>query len=215
MPVITASASLLGTVVGGVVTYWASRRNFEIASEVGRVGNLRRKVGKAAIRFISSLNDPSVIDPAIERVTQRWGPAASALLSARTDEELAAVARTIDPSITAGTDRGVILYQLFRDTGVLDESDSYTRPSLSGLRLIAPEDVARSAHRVLFRHFALRLTVAVAPDAADPARDAMNREINDFFNRVRHYMSVEDVEFDYIDEEYLSAMFPALQAATR
>ena len=40
----------------------------------------------------------------------------------------------------------------------------------------------------------------------------MNREINDFFNRVRHYMSVEDMNFDYIDQEYLSVMFPALQA---
>jgi hypothetical protein len=56
------------------------------------------------------------------------------------------------------------------------------------------------------------LTVTLAPDATDPARDALNREINDFFNRVRHFMSVEDMNFDFIDEEYLSDMFPALRA---
>jgi hypothetical protein len=56
------------------------------------------------------------------------------------------------------------------------------------------------------------LTVTLAPDATDPARDALNREINDFFNQVRHFMSVEDMNFDFIDEEYLSDMFPALRA---
>ena len=212
IPAITASASLSGTIVGGLVTYWASIKNFEVTSEADRVRNLREKVREGAIGFIASLADNSRLDPAVERIGRRWGPAATDLLTARTDDDLAAAAKAIDPAIETGAGRGSILYQLFRNTGVLDESGSYTKASLSELRLLAPEDVAKSAHRVLFRHFALQLTVALAPDATDPARDALNREINDFFNRVRHYMSVEDMNFDYIDQEYLSVMFPALQA---
>ncbi len=179
-----------------------------MTSEVARVQNLRRRVGKAAVGFIASLADTSMFDPAIDRVNQRWGKAASAVLTARTDEELADAARTIDPTIKTDTDRGAILYQLFRNGGLLDECGFYSRSSLSGLRLLAPEDVARSAHRVLFRQFVLQLTVALAPDATDSARDALNREINDFFNRVRHYMSVKDIEFDFIDMEFLADMLP-------
>lgn len=208
VPVITASASLSGTIVGGLVTYWASRRNFQMTSEVARVQNLRRRVGKAAVGFVASLADTSMLDPAIDRVTQQWGAAATAVLAGGTDEELAAAARSIDPTIKTDTDRGAILYQLFRNSGVLDESGFYSRSSLSGLRLLAPEDVARSAHRVLFRQFVLQLTVALAADATDPARDALNREINDFFNRVRHYMSVKDIEFDFIDKAFLASMLP-------
>jgi len=132
------------------------------------------------------------------------------MIAAKTDDELASAARVIDPTIKADADRGAILFHLFRNSSVLDASYSYAMQSLSELRLLAPEDVAKSAHRVLFRNFALRLTSTLAPDKADPARDALNREINDFFNRVRHFMSVEDMEFDFIDPEYLSGMFPAL-----
>jgi hypothetical protein len=209
IPAITASASLSGTIVGGLVTYWASRKNFEITSESDRVSNLRAKVREGAIGFIGSLADHKP-QPVIDRIVERWGPAAASLLTAQTDQQLAEAARAIDPDIQIGADRGAILYQLFRNTGVLDESDSYGVKSLSELRLLAPEDIAKSAHRVLFRNFALRLTATLAPDKADPARDALNREINDFFNRVRHFMSVEDMEFDFIDPEYLSSMFPAL-----
>ena len=209
IPAITAGASLSGTIVGGLVTYWASRRNFEVSSEVDRLRNLREKVREAAIGFIASLPDHTS-EATIDRIVQRWGAAASALITAKTDDELVKVARSIDPAIRADADRGAILYQLFRNTGVLDGSYSYSMQSLSELRLLAPEDVAKSAHRVLFRNFALRLTATLAPDATDPARDALNREINDFFNRVRHFMSVEDMNFDFIDAEYLSGMFPAL-----
>jgi len=52
IPAITASASLSGTIVGGLVTYWASRKNFQIESETDRVSNLRAKVREAAIEFI-------------------------------------------------------------------------------------------------------------------------------------------------------------------
>jgi len=176
------------------------------------VRNLREKVRESAIGFISSLTDHTS-QPVVDRIVDRWGgAAATALITAQTDDELAEAARAIDPAIKAGTGRGAILYRLFRNTGVLDESGSYALKNLSELRLLAPEDIAKSAHRVLFRNFALQLTFTLAPDATDPARDALNHEINDFFNRVRHYMSVEDMNFDFIDEEYLSGMFPALRA---
>jgi len=209
VPAITAGASLSGTVVGGLVTYWASRRNFEESSEVDRLRNLREKVREAAIEFIASLPERTS-EAVIDRIVQRWGAAAGAMIAAKTDDELASAARVIDPTIKADADRGAILFHLFRNSSVLDASYSYAMQSLSELRLLAPEDVAKSAHRVLFRNFALRLTSTLAPDKADPARDALNREINDFFNRVRHFMSVEDMEFDFIDPEYLSGMFPAL-----
>ena len=67
IPAITASASLSGTIVGGLVTYWASRKNFEISSEVDRVRNLREKVREGAIGFIASLADQSMMDPAVSR----------------------------------------------------------------------------------------------------------------------------------------------------
>lgn len=212
IPAITASASLSGTIVGGLVTYWASRKNFQITSEADRTRRLREKVREASIDFIASLADDSMMDPAVERITQRWGPAATGLLTARTDDDLAAAAKSIDPAIETAGGRMAILYHLFRNTEVLDQAGSYSRVSLSRLRLLAPEEIARSAHRVLYRNFALQLTVALAPDATDTARDALNGEINDFFNRVRHFMSVKDMTFDYIDEEYLSLMFPALEA---
>jgi len=212
IPAITAGASLSGTVVGGLVTYWASRRNLEVSSEVDRLRNLREKVREAAIEFIASLPERTS-EAVIDRIVQRWGAAAGAMIAAKTDDELASAARVIDPTIRADADRGAVLYQLFRNTGVLDGSYSYAMQSLSELRLLAPEDVAKSAHRVLFRNFALRLTTTLAPDSTDPARDALNREINDFFNRVRHFMSVEDMNFDFIDAEYLSSMFPALPTA--
>ncbi len=212
IPAITASASLSGTVVGGLVTYWASRRNLDVTSEVDRVRNLREKVRESAIEFVASLPDHT-FQPVVDLIVAHWGSAAAtALITAKTDDELAEAARAINPAIETGPGRGAILYQLFRNTGVLDESGSYAVESLSQLRLLAPEDIAKSAHRVLFRNFALRLTVTLAPDATDPARDALNREINDFFNQVRHFMSVEDMNFDFIDEEYLSDMFPALRA---
>lgn len=211
VPAITAAASLSGTVVGGLVTYWASRRNFVVSSEVDRLRNLREKVREGAIEFIASLPDRTS-QAVIDRIVQRWGAAATALITAKNDDELAEAAKAINPSIKPGTERGAILYQLFRNTGVLDESDSYGVKSLSELRLLAPEDIAKSAHRVLFRNFALRLTATLAPDATDPARDALNHEINDFFNRVRHFMTVEDMNFNFIDEEYLSDMFPALRS---
>jgi hypothetical protein len=117
IPAITASASLSGTIVGGLVTYWASRKNFQIESETDRVSNLRAKVREAAIEFIGSLADHKS-QPVIDRIVTRWGPAAASLLAARTDQQLAEAARAINPDIQIGADRGAILYQLFRNTGV-------------------------------------------------------------------------------------------------
>jgi hypothetical protein len=43
----------------------------------------------------------------------------------------------------------------------------------------------------------------IAPHLQRQATDAFNHEINGFVNRVRHHMSVEDIEFEFIDEKVM------------
>ena len=33
--------------------------------------------------------------------------------------------------------------------------------------------------------------------------ESFNREVNEFFNRVRHHMNVEDIDFDFFNEGVL------------
>lgn len=74
---------------------------------------------------------------------------------------------------------------------------------LTELRLVAPSDIADSAQRVIYTAFAQEITSALSPDRRNAAVDAFNGAINDFVNRVRHYMHVEDHEFDAIDKKAL------------
>ena len=77
---------------------------------------------------------------------------------------------------------------------------------LTELRLVAPSDIADSAQRVIYCAFAQELTSAVSPDKRNVATEAFNKAINDFVNRVRHYMHVEDHDFGTIDQRALETL---------
>lgn len=51
------------------------------------------------------------------------------------------------------------------------------------------------------RSAARELALATAPHIQRQATDSLNHEINEFFNRVRHHMNVEDIEFDLFNQE--------------
>lgn len=203
IPAITASASLLGTIVGGLVAYWTSKRMHERTTAVEERRRQNTLLREGAIQFISGIAHMTVGAAGLERISQQWGPQAARLVEARTEDELLAVAREIDPDIEAGGERMEILLRLFRQTGVLDEDIKSGLTVLSELRLVAPGDVAESAQRVLYSAFSQELTAAVAPHLRIKATAAFNAAVNEFFNRVRHHMSVDDIEFEFINEKVM------------
>ena len=96
------------------------------------------------------------------------------------------------------------MLRLFQQTGVLDEDIKIALTVLSELRLVAPGDVAESAQRVLYTAFAQEFAAAIAPHLNTKATTAFNAEVNEFLNRVRNHMSVEDIEFDFVNEKVMS-----------
>ncbi len=159
------------------------------------------------MRFVAAMSDMSRPGSGLERITQQWGPAADKLIAARTEEELVQAAQAIDPSIEAGEGRVAILIRLLRESGVYDVDIQRRFALLSELRFIAPGDVADSAQRVLYKAFAQEMMGVIAPDRQRHATDAFNREINDFVNRVRHHMNVEDIDFEFIHYDVVHEAF--------
>ena len=68
---------------------------------------------------------------------------------------------------------------------------------------MAPADVAETAQRVAYTAIAVRLTAVAAPTLNRHATFNYNSAVNEFFNRVRHHMSVENIEFDFVNENLL------------
>lgn len=209
IPTITASASLLGAMVGGFATYWTSKKTHDrqtAAEEERQKSNLLRE---AAIRFVAAMTDISVAGLGATRMSHEWGPLAEQLVLARTDQELVEVARQLDPTIHAGLGRLSILIRLVRMSGLLEEDLKKAVTMLTELRLIAPGDVADSAQRVVYTAFAQEITAAIAPNRRHHTTEAFNREINDFVNQVRHHMKVEHHAFDTIDQRALQNLLRA------
>jgi hypothetical protein len=204
MPAITAASSLMGTVVGGIVGYWNSTRMHERtnAAEESRSRNMLLREG--AMAFITGIEKLDVGPAALERIAQRWGPAAATVISPETDDRaLLEAAREIYPAIEAGGGRMQILVRLVRETGVLDDEVGQFTSLLSEIRLVAPADVADAAQRVVYTAMAVRLTAVAAPELNRHATFKYNSAVNEFFNRVRHHMNVENIEFDFINENLL------------
>ena len=204
IPAITAASSLMGTVVGGLVGYWSSTRMHDrtIATEELRSRNTQLRDG--AMTFITGIEKIDVGPAALERIVQRWGSAAGRLLSPETDDAgVLEAAREGYPAIDAGGGRLQILLRLTRETGVLDLEARQLTSLLSEIRLVAPADVAAAAQRVAYTAMAVRLTAIAAPDLNRHATFKYNSAVNEFFNRVRHHMSVENIEFDFINENLL------------
>ncbi len=200
IPAISASASLLGTLVGGLTTYWTSKKSFErqLASEQSNQRNTLLR--EAAIRFITAITDTPVTKSGVAAASAQWGPVVEQLAAAESDGDFVAVAQTIAPAIPAGSGRAEALVELMRSTGAFDDDVRRAVTLLTELRLVAPHDVAESSQRVLYAAAARELAAAFHPQRQRHATEAFNGAVNDFFNRVRHHMNVEDIDFDFFNE---------------
>ena len=203
IPTITASASLLGAMVGGLATYWTSKKTHERQTTAEEERQRSTLLREAAIRFVAAMTDISVASIGHKQMSHEWGLVAEQLVLARTDQELVEVARQLDPTIHAGLGRLSILLRLVRVSGLLEEDLKKAVTMLTELRLIAPGDVADSAQRVVYTAFAQEITAAIAPSQRHHTTEVFNREINDFVNRVRHHMKVQHHVFDPIDQRAL------------
>ena len=203
IPAMTAASSLMGTVVGGLVGYWTSTRMHERTSAAEESRSRNTLLREGAIEFITGIEKLKA-STALERIAQRWGPAGALVMSPETnDEEALAAARGIYPGIEAVGGLMRILMQLAKETGVLDNEAREITSLLSEIRLVAPADVADSAQRVAYTAIAAQLTDVAAPELNRHATFKYNSAVNEFFNRVRHHMRVEDIEFDLINENLL------------
>lgn len=199
---ITAASGLLGTLIGGLVGYWSSSKMHDRTIATEDLRHRHTQLREGAMVFISGIGKLDVGPAALDRVSQRWGPAAARVLSPETDDrELLEAAREIYPAIEAGGGRMKILVRLIRETGVLDDEVRQFTSLLSEIRLVAPADVADAAQRVVYTAMAVQLTASATPELNRHATFKYNSAVNEFFNRVRHHMSVENIEFDFINEK--------------
>ena len=204
---ITATSGLLGTLVGGLVGYWSSSKMHDrtIATEESRQRHALLRDG--AMTFITGIEKIDVGPAAMERIVQRWGTHAAMLLSPDTDDQSTLeAAREVYPALEAGGGRTKILLRLAKETGVLDDEATQLTSLLSEIRLVAPADVAETAQRVAYTAMAVRLTAIAAPALHRHATFNYNSAVNEFFNRVRHHLNVENIEFDFINDNAMSKM---------
>jgi len=211
IPAITASASLLGTIVGGLVAFWTSKKMHDRTTAVEELRQRHQLLQEGSIRFVNTMAEIAVASGSLRRIAEQWGPEAAELALAGSDEEVARVALAIRPDLATDGGRVAILLRLLRETGVLDEDIKAATAVLSELRLVAPGDVADSAQRVLYKAFMREMTAAFAPHLNQKAIDVYNTEVNEFFNRVRQHLSVENIKFDFINEN-VAAEVLALQS---
>ncbi|BBX16803.1 hypothetical protein CRI77_02570 [Mycolicibacterium duvalii] len=203
IPAITASASLLGAIVGGLATYWTSKKNYErqsVAEEERQKFDLLRD---ATIRFVAAMTEISVASAGLKEISAEWAEVTQRLAHTEDQGQLLQMAREIDPSIPENLTRLAILFRVVRATGALEDDAKRAITLLTELRLVAPSDIADSAQRVIYTAFAQEITATLSPDRRHAATDAFNAAINDFVNRVRHYMKVEDHRFETVDKEAL------------
>lgn len=203
IPVITASASLLGAMVGGFATYWTSKTTHERQTAAEDERKKSALLREASTRFVNAMTDISVASAGFREISRDWGEAADKLANSRSEQELAEVAKQLDPTIEPGAGTLNILFSLARLTGPLEEDVKNAIAVLAELRLIAPGDIADAAQRVMYTGFARELAAAMVPNLRRSTTDAFNREISAFVNRVRHQMNVEHYAFDVIDERGL------------
>jgi hypothetical protein len=203
IPTITASASLLGAMVGGFATYWTSKRTDERQTAAEDERKKAAVLRDSRTRFVNAMTDISVASAGFREISREWGEAADKLANARTEEELAEVAKQLDPTIEPGAGALNILFRLARLTGLLEEDVKRAIAVLAELRLIAPSEIADAAQRVMYTGFAHQLATAMAPKVRRSATDAFNREMSDFVNRIRHQLDAEHYGLDVIDEQGL------------
>lgn len=203
IPAISAASSLVGTIVGGLVTFWSSKKSFTLQHDYDQKDQRNTQLRDATVRFIAEITSEPVIQSVLTRISEQWGPVAKEMSAAQTDREFVALARTIDPAVSPDSSRDEALVALIRSTGIFDDDIRRALTMLTELRLIAPRDVADSAQRVLYAVAVRELAVALSPQRQHRAAKSFNNEVNDFFNRVRHHMNVEDIDFRFFNEDVL------------
>ena len=201
---ITASASLLGTIVGGLTAFWTTKKSYEHQAETEDHRQRLQLLRDSSTRFISAVSSITLASTGLARIAREWGPRAVPLATVVTEDEVLEAARGIYPGIDAGGGTVATLMRLFRETGVFDEDIKASTTLLSELRLVAPSDVADSAQRVLYSAFAQEISATLAPQLNANATNDYNVEVNDFFNHVRHHLNVENIEFDFINEAVMA-----------
>lgn len=202
IPAISTASSLLGTIVGGFTTYLTSQKSFDRKLIVEQRAERNTQLREAALRFIAAVTDAPVVQSGLATLSAQWGPVMSQLAAAD-DRDFVTLARTVDPAIAPDSTREEALVAMMKSTGAFDDDVRRAVGRLTELRLIAPRDVADSAQRVLYAAATRELAEAVTPKRARPTIEAFNREVNDFFNRVRHHMNVEDIDFDFFNEDVM------------
>lgn len=206
IPAITASASLLGTAVGGLTTYWTAKRTHERQSVELEERLKFDLLRDATIRFVAAMTEISVANAGLKEISQEWAEITHRLAHAETHGELLDMARQIDPSIPDNLTRLAVMFRVVRVTGLLEDDIKRAITLLTELRLVAPSDIADSAQRVIYTAFAQEIRSALSLEKRNAATDAFNHAINDFVNRVRHYMHVEDHDFDVLDRTALDSL---------
>ncbi len=206
---ISTASSLLGTIVGGMVTYWSSKKSFERQQASEQSAQRHTELRDAAMRFIAAINDTPIIQSGLDRIRTQWGDVTTQLAAAQADRDFVDLARTIDPDIPPDATREEAVLALMRSTAAFDDDIRRAVTLLTELRLIAPPDVADSAQRVLYAAATRELAAAITPQRQRPVTEAFNREVNDFFNRVRHHMNVEDIDFDFFNEDTMRRVLRA------
>ncbi|QZT59431.1 hypothetical protein [Mycolicibacterium austroafricanum] len=206
IPAITASASLLGTMVGGFAAYWTSKKTHEqqsIKEEERQKFDLLRD---ATVRFVAAMTEISVASAGLKQISPEWVGLTKRLANAEDHAQLVEMAREIDPSIPENLNRLAVLFRVVRVTGLLEDDIKRAITLLTELRLVAPSDIADSAQRVIYSAFAQEITSALSSEKLSAATDVFNASINDFVNRVRHYMHVEDHDFQVLDRRALDTL---------
>ena len=206
IPAITASASLMGTMVGGLAAYWTSKKTHERQSVVEEERQKFDLLRDATIRFVAAMTEISVASAGLREISTEWAEMTQKLAHVDDHDTFVKMAQAVDPTIPANLNRLAIMFRLVRVTGVLEDDIKRAITLLTELRLVAPSEIADSAQRVIYCAFAQEIASAISPDKRNAATEAFNQAINDFVNRVRHHMHVEDHDFDVLDRTALDTL---------
>jgi hypothetical protein len=206
IPMITASASLLGTAVGGLATYWTAKKTHERQSARDEERQKFDLLRDATIRFVTAMTEISVASAGLKEISAEWAEITHRLANTESHEDLLAMAREIDPSIPDNLNRLAVMFRVVRVSGVLEDDIKRAITLLTELRLVAPSGIADSAQRVMYSAFAQEIASALSPDKRSVATEAFNQAINEFVNRARHHMQVEDHTFDVVDRKTLDTL---------
>ena len=152
------------------------------------------------------MTEISVASAGLKEISAEWSEITRRLAHTESHHEFLATAREIDPSIPDDLNRLAVMFRVVRMSGLLEDDIKRAITLLTELRLVAPSGIADSAQRVMYSAFAQEIASALSPDKRSAATEAFNAAINEFVNRARHHMQVEDHDFDVLDRTALDTL---------